>query len=93
MRLCRTATRRKALGEEDEGRRDKERKISLNRRSSEDGGKRYSFVFLQTWHRNQVVQLGAREQREKEGEERHEEQEVDGKVIAVSTWSIACAVY
>lgn len=38
---------------------------------------------------NQVVQLGVRELREKRGLERHEEQEVDGKVIAVSTWSRA----
>lgn len=47
-----------------------------------------SFLFF--FKMAQKSKLGVREHRE--GVERHEEQEVDGKVIAASTWSVAYAV-
>lgn len=57
-------------------------------------------MFLQRWHREPSCAAGEREgvekkkKREKKRERRRDkrQQEVDGKVIAVSTWSEARAV-
>lgn len=79
------------MGEEDKRRRDKERKnpLTADLSISKDWGKDTALYFFKHGTENQVVQRGVRESGEKRGVERQEEQEVDGKVIAVSTWSIA----
>lgn len=89
--MRRTATR----GKEEEDKRRKEGRKNLltaDFSTSDDRGwgVGFSFVFLQRWHRKPKLWSGEGE-RGGGGERRRDkrEQEVDGKVIAVSTWSVA----
>jgi len=84
----------KALGEEDKRKRDEEREKNLltaDLSTSDDGGKDTALFFFKHGTETKLCSWEW-ESGEKRGAERQEEQEVDGKVIAVSTWSIAWAV-
>lgn len=56
--------------------------------TSEVGGRETAFL-LKKMGQKKMLSSWEGDSGEKKGAERHEEQEVDGKVIAVSTWSKA----
>lgn len=91
MRLGRTATR-ESVGEEErrEGgiRRDKN-PLTADMSISKDGGNDTALYFFKHGTENQVVQQGLRERRKKGGWRDKRNRKLMGKVIAVSTWSIA----
>lgn len=69
-------------------RKEKKNLLTTDFSTSEDGEKIQLCISSNMVQKTKLCSWEL-ESREKRGAERQEEQEVDGKVIAVSTWSIA----